>query len=584
MATTTTRRAKWQYPQPAPKILHLPPHRPTRKAPKPKASPPKLPTLHDETKVMLVSLFDQERSFTRGADPMVLESPNNDEEMSRERVEEEEEENRENSSVSLVEEEKWRLQAEILRAECNLLRMERDIAVKRMERRRVEMERTLKSAVQTLIYGRSNICEGTNARLVFEEQINELLEKLEKLQKRSRVKDLEVKNCSNFDEQVCFLQSRPEEFAGFSEEEIRLKEIRQMAEASLSIRTSSEGDDSFVSNGNNNVEVLSRKMERLSKVVLFERIEEEYSSMLATTNNSATSSASSSKRINHSDFPLSSTQQSYKEKMPLEARVCSGHCKAIVQRIVKQVRAETEQWSQMQEMLGQVRDEMEELQKCRDFWEDRAHDSDYRILSLQSAAEEWKQKALSSEAKANELQARIFVLHEEIERLRNEKERRVLVCCLKENRCTNDDGSKAQTCTAAGLLPRRSPLRETGNMSALMKQHGEGLLPLYCLPKDPEILRHRQPSSFSTFSILPGGDDGDINNNNNSGGGSGGGNHDNGKGNGGDETKREAMIILAEAGRSMESLLKDLAAGIQFGKVPGSVIERPESLVGPDLG
>ncbi|KAK8543371.1 hypothetical protein V6N12_015921 [Hibiscus sabdariffa] len=150
--TTATRRAKWQYPppQPAPKILHLPPHRPTRKAPKPKASPSKLPALHNETKGMLVSLFDQERSFTRGVvDPMVLVTPSHDEEMRRERVEEEE--NRESSGVALVEEEKWRFQAEILRAECNLLRMERDIAVKKMERRRVEMERTLKSAVQTLV-------------------------------------------------------------------------------------------------------------------------------------------------------------------------------------------------------------------------------------------------------------------------------------------------------------------------------------------------------------------------------------------------------------------------------------------------
>ncbi|GMI84143.1 hypothetical protein like AT1G51405 [Hibiscus trionum] len=491
MGETTTRRAKWQHPppQPAPKILHLPPHRPTRKAPKPKASPLKLPTLHNDTKGMLVSLFDQERSFTRGVDPMVLVSPMVVE-------------NRENNSVSIVEEEKWRLQAEILRAECNLLRMERDIAVKKMERRRVEMERTLKSAVQTLVSGRNNICEGKNVGLVLEEQIDELLEKLEKLRKRSRVKDLEVKKCSDFDEQVCFLQRG---FGGFSE---CVKEIRQMAEASLSIRTDGEGDESFVSNGNNNVEVLRRKMERLSKGVMLERMEEEYGSMLVATNNSATGSASSSKRINYSDLLLSSTQQSYKEKMPLEAGVCSGHCKAIVRRIVKQVRAETEQWSRMQEMLGQVRDEMEELQKRRDFWEDRALGSDYRIRSLQSAAKEWKQKAISSEAKANALRARISVLHEEIERLRNERdsktsragnaspinqdvqnetEKRVLVCRVKENRCANDDGCKAQTCTAAGLLPRRSPLREIGNVSALMKQHGEGILPLFRLPNDPEM-------------------------------------------------------------------------------------------------
>ncbi|XP_017985344.1 PREDICTED: uncharacterized protein LOC18589860 [Theobroma cacao] len=132
-----------------------------------------------------------------------------------------------------------------------------------------------------------------------------------------------------------------------------------------------------------------------------------------------------------------------------------------------------------------------------------------------SKVKEWRQKTLSSEAKANELQEQISVLNEEIERLRKERERkivrarnrspinqeaqnetekRILVCHLKENRCANDDGCnqkelvrdgrrKTQTCTA-GLLPRRSPLREIGNISALMKQHGEGILPLFCLHKE----------------------------------------------------------------------------------------------------
>lgn len=64
--------------------------------------------------------------------------------------------------------------------------------------------------------------------------------------------------------------------------------------------------------------------------------------------------------------------------------VCSGRCKGIVRKIVEHVRAETEQWSQMQGMLGQVRDEMEELQASRDFWEDRALESDDRLQTLQS--------------------------------------------------------------------------------------------------------------------------------------------------------------------------------------------------------
>ncbi|MBA0603559.1 hypothetical protein Gorai_003699 [Gossypium raimondii] len=418
------------------------------------------------------------------------------EEMKREKVEEEEEEEEENNGgvVALVEEEKWKFQAEMLRAECNLLRIERDIVVKKMERSCVKMEKTLKSAVHTLVSGRNNICEENDVRMILEELINELLEKLEKLQKSTGVKDLEAKKWSNFDKQACFLRTRLDKFGEFSVEQIRAEEIREMAEASLSIKTSSESDESLISNRNNNI--LRRNMERLSKGVLFERMAEEYGLMA--------SSGNSSKRIDYSDSSQSSTQRSDKEKMSGEPRVCSGHCKAIVRRIVEQVRAETEQWSQMQDMLGQVRDEMEELQKCRDYWEDRALDSDYQIRSLKSAVKEWRQKAHSSEAKASELQARMFVLHEEIERLRNERERKTvrgrntspanqearneteLMCDLKENRCANDDGCKAQPCTVTGLLPRRSPLRELGNMSALMKQHGEGILPLFCLRRDPE--------------------------------------------------------------------------------------------------
>lgn len=69
----------------------------------------------------------------------------------------------------------------------------------------------------------------------------------------------------------------------------------------------------------------------------------------------------------------------------LHENKCSGRCKVIISRIVEQVRAETEQWSQMQEMLAQVRGEMEQLQVSRDFWEGRANNSDSEIRSLRKA-------------------------------------------------------------------------------------------------------------------------------------------------------------------------------------------------------
>lgn len=51
---------------------------------------------------------------------------------------------------------------------------------------------------------------------------------------------------------------------------------------------------------------------------------------------------------------------------------------------MEQVKAETQQWSHMQEMLGQVRAEMEELQASRDFWEEQALEAEQKIKTLDS--------------------------------------------------------------------------------------------------------------------------------------------------------------------------------------------------------
>lgn len=89
----------------------------------------------------LESLFDEEGRGFSGSVPIVLLRQRR-----RERVEEERD-----SGGGGFAEEKWRFQAEILRAECNFLRMERELALKKLERNRVQMERTLRSAVHTLV-------------------------------------------------------------------------------------------------------------------------------------------------------------------------------------------------------------------------------------------------------------------------------------------------------------------------------------------------------------------------------------------------------------------------------------------------
>ncbi|KAM0024528.1 hypothetical protein Hdeb2414_s0022g00616801 [Helianthus debilis subsp. tardiflorus] len=89
-------------------------------------------------------------------------------------------------------------------------------------------------------------------------------------------------------------------------------------------------------------------------------------------------------------------------------------------------------------------------------------------------------------------------------------------------------------------------------------------------------LKHNTDRSQSTISLefL---DDG--NGNNNSGGG-GDGDGDGSKwgsggdGDGGDGSENEALMVLAEVGRSLDSIPADLAAAVRVGRIPGSVIKR----------
>lgn len=54
---------------------------------------------------------------------------------------------------------------------------------------------------------------------VLEEEIEDLAEKLEVLQRNSGIKDKEFKKCSsNFDKQVCHLQRRLEKLGGLSDD------------------------------------------------------------------------------------------------------------------------------------------------------------------------------------------------------------------------------------------------------------------------------------------------------------------------------------------------------------------------------
>ncbi|KAG2304935.1 hypothetical protein Bca52824_033586 [Brassica carinata] len=403
---------------PAPRILQLPRRYSVRRnAAKGKttSSPKK------DQGVKLEALFHQERSFHHDGE---------DGERRRGKVAD----GREMSS-SPVDEAKWRFQAEMLRSECNLLRVEKEIAVKKMERRKKRMERTLRSAVLTLLSGKQRISEGKNDNKALEDEISYLIEKLNEL-KSPKVKDVEGGNYRhNFDRQASVLRRELEKL---EEGEVCVEGIQKMAEASFLVNPNTPADQ--------NIDTLSSKMEALSKGVFVQAHEEN--------------------------------------------KGCSRHCKAVMRKIAEQVRAEAEQWSQMQEMLGQVRNEMEELQTCRDFWQNRALESDTQIQNLHSSVEGWRRKALSSEAKLRNLEAEVCGLQEEMKRLRKEdkveaeknklpteSEKRVLICRLKENRHSNNgDWSKYSEGKATKPSCSRPPLREIRNGSVAVRQRNSSVM------------------------------------------------------------------------------------------------------------
>ncbi|KAL6564746.1 hypothetical protein OROMI_016196 [Orobanche minor] len=264
-------------------------------------------------------------------------------------------------SGSGFKEEKWKLQAEILRAECKLLRIEREFALKKLEKNRVKMESSLRSAFQTLVSGERKIFEGKNVNDVLEEVMEDLAEKLEGLQKSSKNhKAGKVRKCRNFDKKGCLLRRRLEDLGGSSIENSR-KGLQELDESSLRVDVKPGIDK-----------------------------------------------ASSFSSFKSTDEPIIRVRDGNKS--------CSGRCKAVVQRVAEQVRAETEQWSQMQEMLAQVREEMEELRTSRDFWENLALNGDHEIQSLRHDVEEWKEKAIGYENKVNELQLQLSDLKEEIQK------------------------------------------------------------------------------------------------------------------------------------------------------------------------
>ncbi|KAM0891137.1 hypothetical protein ACQ4PT_026589 [Festuca glaucescens] len=432
-------------------------------------------------------------------------------------------------------EDKWRFQAEILRAECNFLRMEREVALRKLDCHRGQMEAALKTAVETLASGRKKIDGRGEAGVAA--ALDEGIEDLEGMMEELRVdkesgrramsgcgaRELRRSHGRNFDRQASSLRRRLEKMPSADAEHAVCKDICEIARPAVPTpprpAEHSNRDDHGPSANLSDVEMLRVKMEGMSNGMR-ERMAE-YSRRLEAVAGAGGDSAGCQSRkcgSRHSRKPSACSQRSWsgsssasntgnsaafrhndpsvasekhQQKSVAEEPMGSGSCcdcKEIVGRIMKQVRAESEQWTEMQEMLEQVRLEMQELQSSRDTWQRRAIASDISLSSLNSQMLEWKQRTQASEHHAEELQKKVTELQGKLHTFKShfpapslpnrawseackmenprgakaqqhhrppqdggkEKEKHVLICRVKHS---------------PSVIPRRSPLQEIGNIS-----------------------------------------------------------------------------------------------------------------------
>lgn len=113
-----------------------------------------------------------------------------------------------------------------------------------------------------------------------------------------------------------------------------------------------------------------------------------YSSMASQTSNQEIKIEQSFSYLN-SIYDLLNHVHIFSQQVKAEDRGKIGaetssrcECREIVGKIMEQVKVESEQWTEMQAMLEQVRQEMLELQSSRDLWQRRAIASDTNVRSL----------------------------------------------------------------------------------------------------------------------------------------------------------------------------------------------------------
>ncbi|CAK9209896.1 unnamed protein product [Sphagnum troendelagicum] len=324
-------------------------------------------------------------------------------------------------------EQAWQRQAAVLKARCEILKMEKELAQQRWKEgceqmtQAVEMAHSLRAAVESILEPmqkkRVAVSEDspppkTPSSCMAEEEKKRQSEEgllVERLERKQRTCSNDRSGQQKLDSRAELLQLESRAMVLQNRTDIPLQHKSQLMNKDSSSFNSMKGyceqqKSQHTRKGMmRSASISSMSMKRIEEENRVSALDE------APLNSMSTKAPKSKKAIDHL------LKQKEHECILEEAQAKEVQTKETVRKILAQIQVEAEQWTQVQDVLKHVCTEMATLQQARQGWEKRALNAESQAAAWQLKGDEWRVKAQTAQQRIKEVELQMVQLQETVQ-------------------------------------------------------------------------------------------------------------------------------------------------------------------------
>ncbi|CAM6038932.1 unnamed protein product [Sphagnum compactum] len=324
-------------------------------------------------------------------------------------------------------EQAWRREAAVLKARCEILKMEKELAQQRWKEgceqmtQAVEMAHSLRAAVESILEPmqkkRVAVSEESpppntpSSCMAEEEKKRQSVEGLlvERLERKQQTCSDDRSGQQKLDSRAELLQLESRAMVLQNRTDILLQHKSELMNKDSSSFNSMKGYcEQQKSQRTRKGMMRSASISTMS----MKTIEEENRVLAlndAPLNSMSTKAPKSKKAIDHL------LKQKEDECILEEAQAKEVQTKETVRKILAQIQVEAEQWTQVQDVLKHVCTEMATLQQARQGWEKRALNAESQAAAWQLKGDEWRVKAQTAQQRIKEVELQMVQLQETVQ-------------------------------------------------------------------------------------------------------------------------------------------------------------------------